>query len=276
MRERFGCITFSGKGWYTTPFWDYEQNALCQHADALRERRLKEAEQQKSFFEEDHPVLGKVTYKVDKTFQTPGNSWEDFSVSDTLFEGQECYRLVRRYKGQMIYGEKERAKLLKMQQESVDAEPEEQAELLRLADFWGNIISTGVVERIINKKDYALLQLTVLRYVDNDKGVKVQCEYTVDRFAKVNGIYQQVMYKSKILRYALGSVFRNTDNIYTYIVKLPLSESYPESDLKALPSKLKHLAEGYEVFCTRVDQPTEEMLEQWARIRKEIEGKFVC
>lgn len=268
--ERYGCITFSGKGWYITPFWDYEQNALCQHVWSIQERRLKECESRKSDFEEAWSGLGKLAYKIDKTFDTPGDSWEDFSVSDTVFEGEECYRLVRRYKGQMIYGEKERAKLLTMQLESLTGTTrEEQAEFLRLADFWGNRISSGFVERIINKKDYALLQLTICDSIDNDKGVKVLCEYTVDRFAKANGVYQQILYKSKILRYVSGSAFRNTDNVYTYIVKLPMEKNYPEEALKSIPGKLHHLAEGYEVFCTRLTQPTEEMLQQWKAIEQE-------
>jgi len=267
--ERYGCITFTGKGWYATPFWDYEQNALCQHVWSLRERRLKESEIRKNAFEKDRPVLGKVAYKIDKTFDTPGDSWEDFSVSDTLFEGKECYRLVRRYKGQMIYGEKERAQLLKMQQENLSGDtPEEQAEFLRLADFWGNRISTGFVERIVNKKDYALLQQTIGDSISNAEGVKVLCEHTVERFAKVNGVYQQILYKSKILRYVSGTAFRNTNNIYTYIVKLPMTACYPEDELKSTPEKLRHLAEGYEVFCTRFSQPTEEMLQQWKVIKQ--------
>jgi len=210
-----------------------------------------------------------VAYKIDKTFDTPGDSWEDFSVSDTLFEGKECYRLVRRYKGQMIYGEKERAQLLKMQQENLSGDtPEEQAEFLRLADFWGNRISTGFVERIVNKKDYALLQQTIGDSISNAEGVKVLCEHTVERFAKVNGVYQQILYKSKILRYVSGTAFRNTNNIYTYIVKLPMTACYPEDELKSTPEKLRHLAEGYEVFCTRFSQPTEEMLQQWKVIKQ--------
>lgn len=268
LGEKYSCITVRGRGWYVVPFWDYEQNALCQHVDAIYTRRLEQAKKERSAFERDYNKLGEIAYKMDKTFTTLGDEWEDFEVSDTLFEGQECYRLVRKYGVQILYGESGKTRLECLIREGVICGSDEELnDLRRLADFWGNTISTGEIERIVNKKDYALLQLTTRQYVDNDKGVKLECENTVDRFVKMNGIYQQVMYRSKVLSYVWGTTFRNTDNIYIYLIKLPSSDNFPESELKSIPLKMEHLTGGYEVFCTRVNQPDAEMLEQWERIK---------
>jgi hypothetical protein len=136
-------------------------------------------------------------------------------------------------------------------------------ELRRLLNWWGNSTTTMRGVYIISKNDYALLSYTWDIFIENRMGIcrSMQIE---EKFAKAGEKYKQVLHKACQLRFVNGTAFGNDKGIYTYRIKRPLSNAPPLSIAKKYVNIVGHPPVGYEIFCTRVNKPDEQMLEEWS------------
>lgn len=255
--ERYGNISFGDTFGYML-FGVEAQSTLAQHVTVNAQRRKeKEAKMTADF---NRTQLGNPSYTMDNRISSSGDAWENFQVSDTLYENQPCYKLIRTYKGSSIYGTKEAKRF----EERYPVDNEYNKELHRLVNLWGNAVYSGKVERIIGKADYAMLHLHSEHFIENAAG-KFLTNWINDRFEKAGKHYRQISYSACTRRLVTGTVYINDEGIYTYRIKRPLYDAPPIDSAQTYQYKIAQPPAGYEGFCTRVDAPDKEMLEEWLR-----------
>jgi hypothetical protein len=253
--ERYGSILFEEAFGYT-PFVLEMQNSLAQHISANAQRRREKLNR----INKDINPLGNPSYTIDNSISSPGDSWEDFQVVDTIYENQLCYKLIRTYQWLTIYGDKEAERFAQRHPN----DDEQTRVLRRLIHLWANAAYSGRVERIIGKEDYALLYLHAERFIENAAGKFLTDRYE-DKFIKKGKHYKQIFYKACNRRFVAGTLFVNEQDIYTYRIKQPLYNAPSIESAQTYKNKIVRPPVGYEDFCIRLDTPNEDMLKEWKK-----------
>jgi hypothetical protein len=216
-----------------------------------------------------------VSYTITGTpiFADSSHKKERYEVSDTLYRGIPCYRLRHSAydDGALLYGDRERAALEQNLQSgaffwhdlhtgAVVASPQSTVDgFRRRVAYWANGAYRMERIHIIAKEDYALLDVEYRRRHSNYAGQWMDVHYSVERFERgIDGKYHQSCYK-EIVRNYKGGLY-NDEGVITCVVRAPF-----DTDSPIHTAKLLQRANGlsYKDFCTRVDVPDEEMLEEW-------------
>jgi hypothetical protein len=248
-----GWLQSSNKGFGNAIFCQDLQNAIAQHVVNNADRRRKQERLLNQDVKKNQPQFG---YEVDNMISSIKHVSEDFTATDTLYEGVPCYMLVRRYKRLQIYGKKEQERLAKKMYSE-----EKKNRLHHLYTLSGNATHTGSIARIISKADDALLYQLVEAFSDHGSG-NVLTYMTEEKFIKVEKIYRQAFYKD-ITHRRNRDGFLDVRGIYTYRISLPLYQPLPMSASQPIPNKLPL---NYEDFCIRIERPDNEMLINWLNI----------
>lgn len=203
-----------------------------------------------------------VAYTADKTISSSGKRFRHYYVTDTMFNGEPCYKLRVEGYGNSTYGEKERRKF---EQDLVtgykDYTQEEKDELKYYVEYWANGAYSSTLDYIINKKDYALLHVCYYVKHRNSAEQWLDTKRYMSYYEKGSGNkYRQIYYAEYQLNFVRGMIFHNDRHLATWTVQKPLNRPYLLSEAKKYP-KNHNLA--YEDFCEMIPVPDDEMLEEW-------------
>jgi hypothetical protein len=259
---------------FSIPGLDYLSAPLLNAIIKNRERRAAaEKRRNRDIRPLDAPVS--FTMKGTPIFADSSHKEEHYDVGDTLYRGIPCYRLRHSVydDGVFIFGDREHAALEQNLQSgaffwrdlhtgAIVASPQSTVDdFKRRVAYWANGACRTETIHIIAKKDYALLDVEYRSRQSNYAGLWIDVHYSAERFERGNdGKYRQTCYRETVHNYKGG--LHNDEGIVTHIVRVPFDTT---RSIRAARPLQRRNGLSYKDFCTRVDAPNDEMLEEWKR-----------